>query len=401
MSDLHPTLLVVDDEPEVLHSLHDLFRRDYRVLTFERGEAALKALETIDPPVIMSDQRMPGLSGVEFLRRARKLRPDATRLLFTGYADIHAIVDAVNQGKIYRYITKPWDSEEMVGVVRQAVEQHDLIVERRRLIAELEESNARLREANQMKKSFIEVASHELNTPVTVVTGMAELWLLTQGPRASAQERSWIERILKAGNRLAATVNRMLQLLQADRFDATMELCEVELGPLVQQAAEDLQPFLEARNQTIELQVATDLGRAKIDPEKVSDILTNLLVNAIKFTADGGTIQLSAESAEGDRFRFRIEDTGTGIAPEECQHVFEPFFTGFDTLHHSSGDYQYGKRGMGLGLCLVKSFVELHGGTIQIQTEPERGTVFQIELPRKPPSTQKHSQVIVQASANL
>src|SRR5271165_5028942 len=104
-----PTLVVVDDEPEVLRSLHDLFRLEYRVLTFERAADALDALETLDDvAVILSDQRMPGISGVQFLERAQLTHPDATRLLITGYADLSAVIDAINQGHIARYISKPW-----------------------------------------------------------------------------------------------------------------------------------------------------------------------------------------------------------------------------------------------------------------------------------------------------
>src|SRR5262245_15584737 len=109
MSETRPTLLVVDDEPEVLRSVHDLLRLDYRVVTCQRGTDALQVLESPDEiHVVMSDQRMPEMTGVELLHHARQLRPDATRLLFTAYADIRAVVDAINQGNVYRYIAKPW-----------------------------------------------------------------------------------------------------------------------------------------------------------------------------------------------------------------------------------------------------------------------------------------------------
>ena len=139
-----PTLLVVDDEAAVLHSVHDLLRVDYRVIA--RGSGA-EALEVLEGPgevhVVMSDQRMPGMSGVEVLRHARRLKPDATRLLFTAHADIRAVVDAINQGHVFRYLAKPCDPEELEAVVRQAVEQHDLLAENARLMAELRETNAR------------------------------------------------------------------------------------------------------------------------------------------------------------------------------------------------------------------------------------------------------------------
>ena len=182
-------MLVVDDEPEVLSSVRDLLRLDYRVITCGDGGSALEVLRSAeDVHVILSDQRMPGMTGVEVLRQAKAIRPETTRLLFTAYADIRAVIDAINQGHVFRYLAKPWDPDELRAVVRQAVEHHDLIVEKNRLLAELQAANAKLIEANRLKGAFIEVASHELNTPVTVILGMIELWKMAPGdasPRPS------------------------------------------------------------------------------------------------------------------------------------------------------------------------------------------------------------------------
>lgn len=380
-----PILVVVDDEPEVLRSVHDLLRYDYKVHTFTHPAEALTALgDLADVSVIMSDQRMPEMPGVQFLHKAKELRPDATRLLMTGYADIKAVIDAINQGNVYRYITKPWEPEEFLGVIRQATEQHALIVEKNHLVEELKASNLRLREANRLKSAFIEVASHELNTPVTVVLGLTELWRMSQAGRASDTEKSWVDRIHAAGKRLEATVERMLKLLKSTKFAAAIEATPVQLDALIRKAVHDLHPFLDARKQAVELTLAPDLGEAEVDAHKLTDILTNLVVNAIKFTPDGGTIRVSAEPDEsGEQIRFEVSDQGVGIAPEECPHLFEPFFTGYDTMRHSSGEYQFGKRGIGLGLCLVKTFVELHGGTIEVISRPGEGSRFVFSLPRR------------------
>jgi response regulator RpfG family c-di-GMP phosphodiesterase len=147
--DRRHTLLIVDDEPGLLQTLRHLFLRDYRVLTAENGHAAIDLLGLEDVHAILSDQRMPGMTGDVLLAQARTLRPDAVRMLFTGYADIQAVISAVNEGRIFRYILKPWDPMELEGIVRQAVEHHDLIVDRRRLIAELREANDRLSRANR------------------------------------------------------------------------------------------------------------------------------------------------------------------------------------------------------------------------------------------------------------
>src|SRR5579871_1764031 len=169
------TVLVVDDEPDVVQSVQDLLRLEYRVLGTTRADEAMKLMQNEEVHIVMTDQRMPEMTGVEFLRQTRGEHPDAIRLLFTGYADIRAVIDAINQGSVFRYITKPWDPEELEVVVRQAVEHHNLLVEKTRLVAELSETNRQLLEANRLKEAFMEVASHELNTPVAVVLGMTEL----------------------------------------------------------------------------------------------------------------------------------------------------------------------------------------------------------------------------------
>ena len=184
-------MLVVDDEPEVLSSVHDLLRLDYQVITRGSGAEALEVLRSAEEVhVIMSDQRMPGMSGVDLLRQAKAIRPETTRLLFTAYADIRAVIDAINQGHVFRYLAKPWDPDELRVVVRQAVEHHDLIVEKNRLVAELQAANAKLTEANRLKGAFLEVASHELNTPVSVILGLIELWKMSPAEALAGRSAS-------------------------------------------------------------------------------------------------------------------------------------------------------------------------------------------------------------------
>ena len=206
---------------------------------------------------------------------------------------------------------------------------------------------------------------------------------MAPGTDTSTIERTWIDRIHHAGKKLALTVERMLSLLKTEQLGPIWTFQNVDLEPLLRRSIADLQPFLQARHQDVLVHVAAGLGWAEVDPPKLSDILTNLVVNAIKFTPDGGTIHVEAGPKGEDHVKFVVADRGLGIPPADCTHLFEPFFTGNDTMHHSSGEYQFGKRGMGLGLCLVKTFVELHGGTIKFDTVAGRGSTFTFTLPRK------------------
>jgi response regulator RpfG family c-di-GMP phosphodiesterase len=132
----HPILLV-DDEPEILFSLRGLLRMEFDLYTAESGAEALEILHQHPVHVIMTDQRMPQMTGVELLRRAHGECPEAIRIVFTGYADIKAVIDAINQGQVYRYLTKPWDPDELVTVLHQACDQYDRLAERRRLLFDL------------------------------------------------------------------------------------------------------------------------------------------------------------------------------------------------------------------------------------------------------------------------
>src|SRR5947209_20525978 len=141
-SSKHP-ILVVDDEAEILFSLRGLLRRDFVVHTAESGQEAMEILQQQTIHVVMTDQRMPVMTGVELLGRVRGEWPDAIRMVFTGYADIKAVIDAINQGHIFRYITKPWDPDELRAVLHQACDEYDRTIERNRLLTDLRDAKAR------------------------------------------------------------------------------------------------------------------------------------------------------------------------------------------------------------------------------------------------------------------
>jgi len=141
-----PTILFVDDEQEIVASLADLFRRNYHVVTATSADEALVLLKQHNVSVIVADQRMPGKTGSEFLAEACMIDSDIVRILLTGYADIEAVIQAVNNGKIFFYLTKPWRSNELEAIIGKAVEHHLLLKDKRKLVEELRHMNADLEE---------------------------------------------------------------------------------------------------------------------------------------------------------------------------------------------------------------------------------------------------------------
>lgn len=379
-------LLVVDDEPEVVHSLQDLLRFHYRVLGATRARDGMRLLEHEKVHIVMTDQRMPEMTGVEFLQELRNTHPDIVRLLFTGYADIRAVINAINDGNVFRYITKPWDSGELQTVLRQAAERYDLLADRKRLLNEVQEQNIRLesmnaelRKSNELKLAFMKVASHELRTPLTILLGLSELAQRSNGSDVLLPQ--WLESIHNSGKRLHRLVDQITKLMVAGNFDRPLSKTEVDVAELLRSAAQEVHPFIVKRGQTLEVCTAPDLGRLAVEVDKMRDSLTHLLLNAIKFTPDGGTIQLAGRRLPGREVEVRVTDNGVGIDAETSKHIFDAFFTNFDVSRHSSGVFEYSRRGLGVGLSLVKAFVEMHGGSVKVQTEVGKGSSFVITLP--------------------
>jgi signal transduction histidine kinase len=382
MSD-KPCLLVVDDEPDQVQSVKDLLRYEYRVLGATRASEALRIADREEIQVVMSDQRMPEMTGVQFLADMRCKHPEMVRLLFTAYSDLDAVTDAINEGNVYRYVTKPYDPDELKTVLKQAVEHFKLQEERDRLLREvqqknylLESANRELFEANEVKRAFIKVASHELRTPLTMVVGLAEM------ARSSAIDpamRAWLDKICNASQRLRHRVDQMTTLLQAERFQRPQHREKISVEDLCRRAADEVATFIAQRKQT--LAVETVDVPLSVDAEQIHDSVVQLLVNAIKFTPDCGSIKLAATATDKD-VEIRVSDSGQGIEPACLPRVFEPFFTRFDVSHHRSGTCEFDRRGLGLGLPMVKAFVEMNGGQVTAESSSNSGTTFRITLPR-------------------
>jgi signal transduction histidine kinase len=372
------TLLVVDDETNVIQSLQDLLRRDYQVFGATSARDGLGLLRQHEMHIVLSDQRMPQTNGIEFLRQVRADHPEAIRLLCTGYADIKAVIDAINEGHVFRYITKPWDPDELLTVLHQAGEMHDLLKERQRLLQDLQTKNRELQRANALQEAFIRVASHELRTPLTILLGLPELALRMEKPNTAVAD--WFRRIHKAGLRLHHLVEQLLQMLQAGRFERPLDRRPTDLGLLIGEAVEDVRPFVQQRRQHLSLNLPADLGLVNVEAGKIRICLDHLLVNAIKFTPDGGAIEVRAERT-ANAVRLQVRDSGLGIPVDNLPHIFQPFFTELDVSRHSSGQFEFGRRGLGLGLSLVRAFVAMHGGTVEVASVPGQGSTFTLTLP--------------------
>ncbi len=249
------------------------------------------------------------------------------------------------------------------------------------MLVRIDKSHRKLTEANELKTNFIRVAGHELRTPVAYIMAMTKM----------LKSSDDVERLGKAvatmgdkANRLAEIIDSIFKLLPEHGRSRSLIYEDVNLPDLLEEVYLDCKPFMDPRGQKFIIESGDDIPRLRVDRGKLRDVLENLVVNAIKFSPDDGSIKLTAGRQLGGYITISIEDQGPGIADEDLPHVFDPFYSTRDVMKHSSGQTGYQKRGMGLGLAIVRHFAELHGGAVHVSTS-DKGSVFTVSIPLQPP----------------
>lgn len=391
------TLLVLDDEPDILDAIARLFRKDCRVLTAQSVTQAQDIIARETVHVVLADQRLPKSSGIAFLTELRQTHPDVVRVLFTGYTNLDDVIASINAGNIYRYIAKPWKPAELKLFIQQAFEHYEAGQERTLLLAQLQEANAQLCDQNtqlaeanaqlqnldDVRRVFMEVVSHELNTPMTIIMGYTHVLSRQLGEDLPDVATRALDRIESSAQRLQRISDRIFQMVSTDAPTNDLTLDSFDLRDLAVSLHEHVAPFLQLRHQELLSNIEAQLGHIEADRDKLLDALLHLTMNAIKFSHDGQKISLSARSHPDlpAHVLLTLEDHGIGISEDDLAQIFDAFFSTFKTGHHSSGDYEFNKRGIGLGLPIARKFIEMHHGSISVTSLPDQGTTFSITLP--------------------
>ncbi|MFN7976289.1 MAG: hybrid sensor histidine kinase/response regulator [Acidobacteriota bacterium] len=351
-------VLVVDDEEDNLRVLQDLLREEYFVYTAGSGTDGLDVLKKEPVDLIISDQRMPEMTGVEFLSRARLEHPYVVRMILTGYTDVDAIVLAINEGRIYRYLTKPWDTRELLVTIKRALDGYE--AERK----------------NRRKSEFLAAISHELRTPLNAIIGYSEL-LQEQAEELNAGATvPDLKKINSAARHVLGLVNEVLDISKIEAGKMELFAETFELDSLVRDVASVTEPLTDRNHNRLVVTAVPGLGTMRSDLVKIRQVLYNLLSNAAKFTKEGTvTFGAARRSIAGkDVVEFSVSDTGIGLSEEQASRLFLPYEQANAAVGHQFG-------GTGLGLAISKQFCVMMGGDITVQSELGRGTTFRVILP--------------------
>ncbi len=384
-------VLVVDDHEAVIASVEELLRGRYRVYGARNVQEALAILRRGGIAVVMADQRMPGVSGSELLAQIASLQPEVTRILMTAYADLDAAMQAINQGKIYYYVSKPWESNELEAIIDKAVEYHDLLRERRRLIAELQranneleakvhartqelqEKNIALEEMNTLKNEFLGMAAHDLRSPIGNIQNLAELILDDDGEMGQEERHEVVSMIRNLSHGMMNLLNDLLDIATIESGKIDLQPTPVAMRPYLREIEHYHRLLAEHKKIHLITEVADKIPPVLFDKERIRQVLNNLLSNAIKFAPMHTVVRLQVCHTPAG-IEFSVIDQGQGIRSEELSKLFGAF-------QRTSTKPTAGEHSTGLGLSICKKIVELHGGSIGVESEVGRGSRFFFILP--------------------
>lgn len=242
-----------------------------------------------------------------------------------------------------------------------------------------------LKNLDQAKSNFIALAGHELRTPLTIITGFNDMMASGAMGRLPDKVKETTTIITEQLTGLNKLVQSMLDLTYYEQGLQSLQLSRCDMRDVVREAAMGRRTVAESRKLRLTLELGDEALPVLIDAQRFADAFLALLDNAIRYTADGGTVRVAAQTHE-DEVHVWVEDTGIGIPQNELKWIFEKIYEVGDVMHHSSGTYGFGSKGFGLGLALCKAIVEKHGGRVTVASTPGRGSTFTIALPRSNPT---------------
>jgi two-component system, probable response regulator PhcQ len=377
-------ILYVDDEEKSLANFARAFGDEFRVLTASSAQEGLKLLELHADEIglLMTDQRMPGEKGVWLLERARQFRPRILRVLVTAYSDMDAAIAAVNNGAIYKYVSKPWDPPQLELTLRQGLEFFMVQAERDELLREKMSVLRNMMIADRIVSLGLLAAglSHQIRNSLVAVKTFLDL-----APKKMAEERTSLEGLRNPDfwkdyhQNVQSQIERINELLKdlwsASENPAAPFADEVFLHQVVDGVLKRFHHEFAARRIEIENRIPDSLPALKADKPKFCRLFELLLKEELATLPAGSRVSLAAELQNGAKpeIVFLLNDNGPGLPQEALRAIFDPFVV------HGSVPSEYG---VNLMACFF--IVHHHGGKIDAQSQPGRGTTFTLRLPLNP-----------------
>ncbi len=373
-------VLLVDDEQ--LDVIEQLLEGHCDIITATSGPIALDIVESQKIDVVVADQRMPTMTGLELLEIVKERHPLIVRIILTAYSDTDVIIQSINRGEVYRFLLKPWRPEELYHTINSAIEYKYIREGLLKLVAELRQKNSSLASlladlrASQDKLlhsdrlatlgKFAASMSHDLRNELFVLKGTVSLM----------KEMKVNQQVLEMLEMESSAIENLQHLIEGIYDYSRMERSPLVAGAEnINRIIDEVIMFLRWRSDFKNVRWITHfepLPSCRVDRRKMKQLVTNLLVNSAEALAGKtGTVEVFTRRSGDDTIQIEIRDSGKGIADDIAAEIWKPFFS------TKNGT------GLGLGLDICRQIAKLHGGKIYFTSEPGKGTSFYVEIPEK------------------
>ncbi len=372
-----PQILVIDDEMGPRESLRMLLKPEYNVTTADCVEAGLKMLKEKQPDTIVMDIRMPGMTGIDGLRKIREIDPHLSVIMLTGFGALETAKEALRLGA-NDYISKPFDASEMREVIGRNVERTRVQRASDSAAAEIKELNSRLLKELAQKERLASLGQasaefvHDLGNPLTIVWGYVQLLArkLEKTDNAAGVENSTSVKELKIIEQNVRLCRDLLTMWQSYGSVEAAPHKQLSVSAIVHEVIKSVGEMAAQSGVELKTEVCSEDCSLIGDSVQINRAIQNVIINAIQASADKNgsvTVQCTKKDFYVDIY---VIDTGYGIDPEQLGKIFDPYFT-----------TKQGKSGTGLGLYITKKVVEDHNGSIKVDSTPGTGSTFTIRLP--------------------
>jgi len=366
-------ILVVDDEPGIRSGVARIMRKfkvdypfmdehvDFTILEAESGEAGIDIIESEMPDIILLDNKLPGIQGIEVLEYVKKRNYDITVVMITSYASLDLAVKATKDGA-HDFIPKPFTPQEL----RSSIENITKRIFLKRMTRQMGD------QGKQIRFQFLSVLSHELKAPINAIEGYLEMIKQRQMGQSIEDYDTVVDRSLERVKGMRSLILDMLDLtkIETENKTRTMELCNME--SIARNAIDTMNPLAIQMDITIDLQAENNIS-ILADCSEMEIIFNNLISNAVKYNTQQGNVQCLLKM-EDDYAVIIVKDTGIGMEKEDAEKIFDDFVRIKNAATKKIS-------GSGLGLSIVKKIIDQYNGHISVDSEPGVGSEFTVKIP--------------------
>lgn len=356
-------ILIIDDEEVVLDSCTEILAgSNHHIATATDGILGMTLVKQVKPDMVFVDLKMPGISGLEVIEKIRAFDPTIVTVVITGYATISSAVEAMKQGA-YDFLPKPFTPDEFRLITRRGLEKRKLVME----------TLALRREKEMLRENFAAIVSHELKSPLSAVQQNLFSLIAELSSQLTDDQQRRFERMKSRLAELLALINTWLRAISVDLETIKEQFKPLAVTMVIARAVETVQPHALRKNVELVVSVAEPLSLIYGDAGTLTEAVVNICTNAVKYSQPGSRVLIKAEEKAED-VSISVADSGVGIADDELPFIFDDFFRG------KSG--QLAEGGHGLGLAISRRIIEIHSGTISVESKPGQGSTFTVRLPK-------------------